>query len=567
MDGRNYRLRAPVRLGRRHLLGGAMAAGAAFGLAACGGGGKSTGGTSGGAGSTGAASSSGSPGTSAAQQGQPVKGGTFTIAILGDPPDLDMQANSTYLVNHAVSPVYNQLVRFDPADAKETKIVSDLAKSWEQSGDGLTYTFKLNEGVTFHDGKPFSSEDVKASLERVMNPPKNVVSPRQDSLAVIDKIETPDPTTAVIALKRPAPSLMPILAQGWMSIYSAKDIGGGFDFKLKTNGTGPFQLTDYLRGNRITLKAFEKYFVKGQPYVDGMTVFIIPQQSTLVSSFQSGEILFTSLFTVSDLKSVQSALGNKIVIQRTPALGFNSINFGQHAPWQDARVRQAVTMALDRKAAITLLDEGEGDTGGYMAPSGQWTLSQQELQAIPGYAPISDKVRADAKALLSAAGVKDGFETTILTRQGQSYENLSLFIKDNLAKIGIDAKPQVLESAAAYDALNKRNFDMAPWAHGIALDDPDAIFAEFYLSKAPRNYSEIGSQEVDDLFLKQSQTLDQNERVKLVKEMQQKAMPLYGKVILEWSTRRWVWWNSVQGYTAHQGLYNNQRFAEVWIKK
>jgi ABC-type transport system substrate-binding protein len=125
----------------------------------------------------------------------------------------------------------------------------------------------------------------------------------------------------------------------------------------------------------------------------------------------------------------------------------------------------------------------------------------------------------------------------------------------------------VLETAAAYDALNSRNFDLAPWSHGIALDDPDAIFAEFYITGAPRNYSEISSPEVDELFKKQSQTLDQQERIKLVKEMQQKAMPLYGKVIQTWATRRWVWWNSLKNFTAHQGLYNHQRFAEVWIQK
>ncbi|MGH2587045.1 MAG: ABC transporter substrate-binding protein, partial [Dehalococcoidia bacterium] len=385
--------------------------------------------------------------------------------------------------------------------------------------------------------------------------------------AVIDAIETPDAMTAVIKLKRPQPSLLPILAQGWMSIYSAQDISGGFDFKAKTNGTGPFQMLDYLRGNRITYQRFDNYFVEGQPYVDKMSLFIVPDLSATVANFQSGELIFNGRFTVSEIKSLQGSLGDKMVVQRTPALGFDTINFGQRDPWRDDRVRRAVSMAMDRKAAITLLEEGEGDLGGYMPSSGMWALSEEELRAIPGYAPVSDDQYQEARALLSAAGVSDGYETTILTRQGASYEKLSLFIKDNLEKVGINAKPQVFETAAAYDALNARNFDMAPWSHGIALDDPDAIFAEFYTTDAPRNYSEIGSKEVDDLFLKQSEMLDQQQRAKLVKELQQKAMPLYGKVILSWAVRRWAWWDKVQGYTAHQGLYNNQRFAEVWLKQ
>jgi peptide/nickel transport system substrate-binding protein len=468
-----------------------------------------------------------------------------------------------------MAPVYNQLVQFEAAKALESPdtIVGDLAKSWELSGDGLKYTFKLQEGVTFHDGKPFVAEDVKASIERMAKPPRGVVSPREDSLKVIDRIETPDTSTVVISLSRPAPSLLPILSQGWMSIYSAQDVNGGFDFKLKTNGTGPFKLKEYLRGNRLVLEANPNYFVKEQPYLAGMTAFIMPDAAARVSAFQSGQVNFNALLTESDVKSLEAVLRDRMVVERQNGFGFNTINFGANAPWRDERVRRAVSLAMNRQESIDLLYEGKGQLAGYMPGGGAWALTEEELHAVPGYAQYSDKTVAEAKQLLSAAGVRDGHQTTILTRRGQSYENLSIFIKDNLAKVGIDAKPQVLEDAAAYDALNSRNFDLAPWSHAIALDDPDAVFAEFYITGAPRNYSELGSKDVDDLFQKQSPMLDQKERVKVVKEMQQKALPLYGKVILAWSLRRWVWWNKVQNYVSHVGLYNNNRHATTWVEK
>jgi peptide/nickel transport system substrate-binding protein len=548
---------------RRRLLGGVVLGGAsaAF-LAACGGGDDGAGDRPAGGATTGAGA-----GTAAVKE-QPVKGGTLTKAIGGDPPNLDMHANSTYLVNHAVAPIYNQLVQFDPGVVEEGpgSIVADLAKSWEQAGDGLTYTFKLNEGVTFHDGKPFGSADVKASLERISNPPRGIPSPRQDQMGAIDRIETPDGSTVVLKLKQPAPSLLPILAQGWMSIYSAQDIGADFDFKLKTNGTGPFKLKEYLRGNRVMLEANDAYFVKEQPYLRGITIFVQTDAGARLSAFQAGEVSFSTLFTVTDLKSLESALRDRLVVQKRDGYGFETINFGQRPPWRDERVRRAVSMAMDRKAAITLLQEGDGTVGGYLSPGGPWTLTQDEIQALPGYAPVSDKTYAEAKALLSAAGVREGHEATLLTRRNQSSERASLFIRDMLLKIGIDAKPQVLEDAAAYDALNNRNFDMAPWGHAYALDDPDAVFAEFYLPDAPRNYSEVSSPELADLFAKQTVMLDQQERVKLVKEMQKKAIPLYSKVIISWSLRRWAWWNKVNGYTAHVGYYNNNRHAETWLK-
>ena len=163
---------------RRRLLGGAALGGAGSLLLAACGGGKNESGT----GSSGTGSPSG--GTGAASQGQqrePVRGGTLGFSIGGDPPNFDVHSQSTYLVSLPMSPVYNMLVRFDPKVAEEPAdaIVSDLAKSWEMTTDGLKYTFKLHEGVTFHDGKPFSAADVKASLERMMSPPRGVVSPRR----------------------------------------------------------------------------------------------------------------------------------------------------------------------------------------------------------------------------------------------------------------------------------------------------------------------------------------------------------------------------------------------------
>jgi len=549
------------RISRRRLASGALVASGGLMLAACGSDAKNT--------PAGSANGTTSAAGTGAVTKQLVKGGTFKFSIGGDPPNLDMHANSTYLVNNILAPVYNQLVRFDPLVAEEPPeaIISDLAKSWAQSPDGLTYSFKLHEGVSFHDGKPFSAADVKASLERIGNPPKSVVSPRQESLAVIDRIETPDALTVVIRLKRPTPSLLLILAQGWMSIYSAQDIAAGFDFKLKTNGTGPFILKDYIRGNRAELLANPTYFVRGQPYLDGITIFVQPDQGAIVSAFQSGQTVYSTRFSESDVQGLEAILGKKMVTERRNSLSAHTINFGHQAPWRDPRVQRAVSLAMNRQEAIDLLYEGKGTIGGYMPPGGGWSLTNEEIQQMPGYAPFSDKTLAEAKQLLQAAGVRQGHQSTLLTRRGKSFEDLSIFIKDQLAKVGIDARAQVLEDAAAYDALNNRNYDLGPWTQTAALDDPDAVFAESYLSNSPRNYSGIGSPEVDALFEKQSQTLSLPERKKLVKELQQKAMPLYSKIAVAWNSRRTSWWTSVQGYVSHGAAYNNNRHAETWLDK
>jgi peptide/nickel transport system substrate-binding protein len=559
-------MRSNVRtVSRRRLIGGAALGASGLWLAACGGGKSDSG-----AGAGTSSPASGGTGAAAQQpQKEPVRGGALTFSIGGDPPSFDVHSQSTYLVSTTMAPVYNQLVRFDPKVVEEplTAIVGDLAKSWEQNSEGTVLTFKLNDGVSFHDGKACTSADVKATLERMIAPPKGVVSPRQDSLAVIERIETPDPGTVVLNLKQPAPSLLPILAQGWMSIYAAQDIAANFDYKLKTNGTGPFKLKEYTRGSKLVLEANPNYFIKGQPYLSNITAFIQVDAGARVSAFQSGQTNFSLLFTESDMESLEAAIGNKIKVERLNGYGFNTLNFGHNAPWTDERVRRALALSIDRQESIDLLYEGKGFHGGYMPGGGGWALTKEELERVPGYAPYSDKTVAEAKQLLQAAGVKQGHQTTMLTRRGVSYENHAVFLKDQLARVGITATPKIVEDAAAYEALDSRAYDLAPWGHAIALDDPDAVFAEFYLTKSPRNYSGVGSAEVDAIFAKQSRTLDLNERKKLVNEMQQKALPLYGKLIQAWSTRRWTWWNSVQGYTPHVGLYNNNRHELTWVEK
>jgi peptide/nickel transport system substrate-binding protein len=508
-----------------------------------------------------------SPAVTGGQPSAAKSGGTLNYLIGGDPPNLDHHANSTYLVNHAINEGYNQLLQMDPAVADEapTAVIPDLAESWEIADDGMTYTFSLVKNAKYHDGTAFTSEDVEASMDRVKNPPSGVPSPRQGQIEPIETIETPDAHTVVFKLNRPMSSLslLPILAQGWMSIYSAKDIAADFDFSKGINGTGPFRFKEYQRGNRVVWEKNADYHVEGRPYLDGITVFVIPDSSTRLANFQSGALHVSDLLSVKDSETMQRELGDKVTLHNIPGYGFSTINFGQRDPWFDERVRQAISMAHNRDDFVKIVQQGEGRMGGYLSPGGFWALTEEETLELPGYERYSEATVSEARKLLDAAGVADGFETTILTRNIS--ENLSLFIQDQLAKVGIKATPQVLESAAAYDALNQRNFDLAPWGHAYAVDDPDAVFAEFYITDAPRNYSEISTPGIDDLFLKQSMEQDQEQRQEMVRELQRIALPKGGKVILGWSNRRGGAWNQVKDWLLHSSNYNNQRWENVWL--
>ena len=496
------------------------------------------------------------------------RGGNLRWEIAGDPPNFDFHSNSTYRVNNPLSPVHNMLVQMDPFVAAEPPdaVIPDLAKSWTLD-DELTVTFDLVENAKFHDGQPFTSADIKATFDRIWNPPSDLVSPREKNGDAVASIETPDDYTVTMKLNRPSPSLLPMIATGWNAIYSAQDIANDFDLKLEINGTGPFRMDEYQRGNRFELSKNPDYFVEDRPYLDKQTIFVIPDASTRVASFQSGELDVFRGPTATDAKAMLDALGDKIVEDGPmPSNGFGSINFNtQKEPWNDNRVREAIAMSMNRDTAIALLNQGDGFLGGYFNPSGGWANALADVQKVPGYAPFSDSTVAEARKLLDAAGVPEGFEATILTRQGSTYEDLSLYILDQASKIGIVMTPDVQETASAYDRLNTRNFDLAPWSHGYALDDPDALFGEFYVTGAARNYSEISTPEIDDLYTQQSIELDLERRVELAKQLEILALGQYGKIVTSWGAGRELRWAYVKNRVRHPGIYNNKRMQDVWL--
>jgi len=155
------------------------------------------------------------PGSALAQK----RGGELKFAVSAEPPNYDCHAQTSFAFIHPVRPHYNTLLEFDTA--KYPALKGDLAQSWTVSKDGLTYTFKLRKGVKFHDGSGFTSEDVKATYDRLRNPAPGVRSVRQASYADIDTIQTPDPLTVVFKLKKRNAAMLSNVARPWDDIYSA----------------------------------------------------------------------------------------------------------------------------------------------------------------------------------------------------------------------------------------------------------------------------------------------------------------------------------------------------------
>ncbi|MBI2885854.1 MAG: ABC transporter substrate-binding protein [Chloroflexi bacterium] len=503
-------------------------------------------------------------------KGNPKYGGVLTTAQTDDPPNFDLYSNSTTNMQKFTWAAYNNLVLFDPYD--NSKFMPDIAERWEISKDGKEATFYLHKNIKFHNGTPLTAADVKFSLEWVKDPPKGVVSTRRDNLLPIDAILTPDEYTVKLVTKLPYAALFPMLAQGWMGIYSKGFVEpkGHKIMEKEMMGSGAFKLKEYIRGTSIEMVKNTDYWQKGVPYLDGLKVFFIPDRGTRLAALRTGQLDMLGL-DVLDAEDIAKTMAGKINIEEGVSIGWSTLNMNaKRGALGDLRVRKALSLAIDRPGYIKLVQKGDGVIGGYVPPTSPFALSKEELMKLPGYGPDIEANRREAKKLLAEAGVPNGFDVAnFIVRKGS--EDLGVYVQDQLKQVGVTSTIKIMDSGPAYDAAVKLDFDMLPWGHGLALDDPDAHYSELYLCGAPRDYSGMCDQKVTELFNKQSQELDPAKRKQLVWDLERYAVPLGIKLVLSWNGFRSASWNYVKGWQetggGGGGGYNVRHYKQVWMDK
>lgn len=492
--------------------------------------------------------------------GTPVRGGILTRRIAGDPPSFDTLANTTGWVLFVAAPCYNGLVRYDEFDAD--KVVPDLAESYEVSADGMAYTFHLRKGVKFHDGKPFSSADVKYTFDVMREPPKGIVSVRANLLDAVASIEAPDPYTVRFRLKRKSPSLIANLACGWMVVLPKHVLEKG-PMKDVIIGTGPYKFKDYKRGVSIDLVRNPDYHVPGRPYLDGVKFFFVPDDNTAYGYFRTGQ-LDEWVPTPAVALARQKELSSKAYLQSMFSTSAVALHFNtQEKPFDDIRVRQAMCLAIDRQQALDTVFSGQGLVGGFSMP-GKWALPKADLAKIPGYGPFKESNLAQAKALLAAAGFPNGFKETMLVRRLVLFEAHAIFLKDQMSKIGIDLTLDFQETAAYNDTLRKRKWKLDAGGLSFVINDPDATYSDSVTCDGNTNFSKACDAKTDDLVLRQSQEMDSKKRVALVHEIESRALAQYGTYMMYYKNRFRMYQNNVHGWGLHPNEDNVMRLENCW---
>jgi peptide/nickel transport system substrate-binding protein len=505
----------------------------------------------------------------ASAQDKPVKGGQLVWGLSAEAGTLDCGGTDTFAVIHMVAPFYSTLLKVNLD--KYPEVQGDLAKSWTISEDGKTYTFEIFPNVKFHDGSPLTSEDIKVSFDRYRKPPQGVVSFRQPSFADIESIETPGPTTVVFKLKAANPAMLLNLAGPNGCIYSAKKLAEDPRFPT-TNvmGSGAFKLKEYVKGSHIEGVKFDGYFREGLPYLDGTKGIIFTQAAAMVNAIQ-GQQIMGEFRTVSpaDKKRLGEAMGDKIAFYESDwntglVLAFNT----KKKPFDDIRVRQALSMAVDRYAASAGL-RGTSPlrtVGGLVRLGAPFAMTADELAALPGFSKDGKAAKEKAKALLQEAGVSDLKFELFNRNTPQPYTPSGVFLIDQWRQIGVTVTHKQVETAAYREGIKTGSYDVALDFLNAVLEDPSLTLTK-YLSAdiAPDNGSGLIDREADALFEKQARETDPKKREALVHEFETRVITQGAQVPFIWWYRTVALNSRVKGWRMSPSHLYGQDFAEVWL--
>ena len=514
-------------------------------------------------------------GRGAGAQERPRYGGELVYVVPTEPASYDGHREGTFALIHPLAPVYSTLLRFDPTDRTGTKVIGDLAESWTIAKDGRTYTFKLRRGVKFHDGSDLTSKDVKASYDKIVNPPADVVSFRKGQYTAIEAIEAPDPTTIVFRLKWPAASLITALASPFNWIYKADILAKDMHwYETHVMGSGAFIFVEHVKGAYWAGKKNPNYWDKGKPYLDSYRALVVKDPNAQVAAVRAerAHVQFRG-FTPAERDSIVQALGSKVTVQESPwdcvlLVGMNH----EKKPWDDKRARKALTLALDRYQGSQALSKIAvvKSVGGVQVPGTPFATPPAELEKLAGYSHDIAKSRAEARRLLKEAGIPEGFSFSLKNRNvPMPYEPVAIWLVDQWRQIGLTARHEFIESTKWEADLREGNYEVAVDTQCSYAVDPDLDLYKFQsMGVSGNNYGRYVDKTPDDLYQKQSRSLDTEERKKWVRDFERRLLDEEAHYFYTLQWHRIIPHSAkMHGWTVTPSHFVNNQLDGVWLSE
>jgi len=491
-------------------------------------------------------------------------------------PSFDGHRENTFATIHAVAPFYSVLIRVNPENpASTTDFVCDVCTELpEPTDDGRTYAFAIRDDVKFQDGSRLTAYDVAASWNKIIAPPEGVISARSAYYSMIDKVEASDPETVVFHLKFATAAFLPALADPYAFIYK-KDLLDRDPrwFEKQIMGSGPFRFKEYQVGQSISGVRNPDYYRAGLPYLDAFTGIFAEKQAVRVSAIRGDRaaIEFRG-FPPATRDELVTALGDQIMVQESDWNCGNLVTPNhKRKPFDDVRVRRALTLAIDRWHGAPALSRISimKTVGGVGFPGSPLAATKPELEQLAGYWPDVEKSRAEARRLLREAGAEQLTFELLNRNVDQPYKFNATWVIDEWSKIGLKVKQRVLPTGPFGEALRQGEFDTALDGECQNIVNP-LLDGTKYLphtvsSSNFGNYEDPAEIELYNRMLRETDLARQRQ---LMRQFEKLVLDTEAhEIFLLWRYRIVPYRSYVKGWKVSPSHYVNQDLGTIWLDK
>jgi peptide/nickel transport system substrate-binding protein len=507
--------------------------------------------------------------------GMPQYGGQFRTHF-SDLPSLTIMDNVPAGADAYAAKTHSTLTWWDfTTDYGTYKVPTPhVAKSWDISGDGTVWTFNLRDDVTFHDGTPLTSADVKATLEHFLNPGDLGPPGRSYVQPYVNTVETPDPYTVILNLKGPTAVLPLALATTWVSIVSEKDLAKGFDwFKTNENGSGPwiFDKDEWDKGISYQFSAYPDNFEKGLPFLDTYKAFVISGVGPMTAAFETKRIDDVRAPSVKQTNEIMKKHSGVEAIE-FPGLGITWVQLNvKIPPFDDPLVRKAVYYWLDRDDFLQKGAQGRGYISEWINPDAYkdangvgYGTSLKDLEKNHlAFNPDKTAARKLAKELLAEAGLDPGTVTVRVVTPESANDTV---LVGQLEAMGFKVSYEVVERAASKEAYRSGDFGADVYGSVVSFPAPEGFLNRHLSPKGQRNYTGIEDPKLQKMIDAVNVTVDANKRRQLLNNIDQYLQEgTYPMILLRMGQTSYLRWDYVRG-RKHMFPTLNAKDDRIWLK-
>jgi peptide/nickel transport system substrate-binding protein len=505
----------------------------------------------------------------------PKKGGALARASAWDPPVLDPRLTQSVGLYQFAGLVHNRMVRYAFPDEisgpGDMSLKGDLAESWQASPDGRVWTFKIRKGVKWHNVPPLNGRELTAADIKYCYEQYAKEGVQTFTFDAIEGMETPDKHTLRIHLKSANHLFVQNLAEPIAVIFAKEVLEEDGDLKKRAIGTGPFLLKEHTRKVRVVLQRNPDYFDGGRPYVDQYTILSTPDAATRLAAFRTGQSDILWLASPSEVETVRKTTPNiQVHTYHNTLTPFGLALAQDRPPFNDVRVRRAISMAIDRPKQLSTVFEGSGILG-HGVP---WIYYQDKAPTAKDLGPYWEYRPAEAKKLLGEAGHGKGFETTLFYYEyfPQMSSQVQLVQQDLKKNLNIDVKITKLDYTSYYGRYVEGKWDGMSWGfqsgHAVGLDERTYHYMH---SKSTKNFFRVNDPVIDELTTKLHQTPGPADQRALAKKIVEREYDQVLRMWMPYSNGFMVFQphvrNAASAALRRTDGYGSPTIARVWMEK